>query len=70
MSLVVLQRKIRHLLVGNAILIVFFFLLIVAFSTNVFKVTGTSLGNFAENHSAAVSDGPIDGPSRMPQTVA
>ena len=35
-----------------------------------FKFPGTSSENSAENHSAAVTDGHIDGPSRTRRTVA
>ena len=34
-----------------------------------FKFAGTSQGNSAENYSAAVTDGDIDGPSRLRRTV-
>ena len=35
-----------------------------------FKFAGTSLGNSTENHSATVSDGYINGPSRMGRNIA
>ena len=53
---------------GNPILIIF--LIMVAFFLLMdFKFAGTSPGNSAENYSAAVTDGYIDGPLLLRRTV-